>query len=61
MVKDDCCGAVWVVVRVAIDDADASPTWTVDAMTCGAGDGVCMGCSWAFSTKPVGNETLGLA
>jgi hypothetical protein len=36
--KDDCCGVIWVVVRVDIDDTDASPIPTVDAIIYGAGD-----------------------
>ena len=61
MVKVDCCGVIWVVVRVDIDDTDASPIPTVDAMICGAGDGVCVGCRPSLGTEQVRNKTLGLA
>ena len=40
--RDDCCGVIWVVVRVEIDNTDALPIPTVDAIICGAGDGVCV-------------------
>ncbi len=48
-------------MRVNIDNTDASPIPTVDAMICGAAGGVCVGCRPSLGTEQVGNETLGLA
>ncbi len=40
LVKYDCCGVIWDVVRVDICDIYAPPKLMCDAITSGASDGL---------------------